>query len=677
MNPFGPVFQKELLELSRRRTTYLFRALAAMGLLLVILIFANDTGRFDNLSRVRLQAAIGANIYANWVFYQFWIVCGIIPLLVCGLVASERESGSLELLFTTHLSDREILLGKLASRLFFVLLLVFSALPALVILGLLGGIDFERLAKCTLLTLGSATLVAAAGLYCSTVAKRPWIACLQTYGLFAVLWALVPFAIVVLVEVFILKNGGGTPPRWCFFALMASAPFFGVAIMNEPRAVALIGWLLDWEGILTLVGLWFVIAGGFLFQSVRRLRVGPQRSLLGRFAGLLTRLLAALWKRLVGSDNRLLGRRWRFRLPTFGLGERNPIVWRNLRADVYDPDGNLGRLQFLAWVVAGSMIALIANLPHRNHGDFVQFVVGLVIAFLHIMIAAIASPSIARERQRNSLDPVLLTNLTPMQLVIGTFQGVLWCCLPTFILIAATLTAAVCLGDMTTPFAIEYGVMTTAYSLFLLAAAVFISSAAPQPNIAVAATVAVALAQWFLPIPSGAIFGLQELQLAHSHWDWLSLGEFVFVALPALLFTAAIPLGFLLLGRGRPLTATIILSICVPIAFLLFTPIVQPPAVACFWRWAADLDYNYSTAVANWRRADPGFQWIPFAYLGATVAVLLIAVRRFDRIAGRGCFRRQPLSEKPPFNGRNDPVAALNDPIPRNVPVDTTAVSVD
>ena len=677
MNPFGPVFHKELLELSRQRTTYLFRALAGVGLLLVILVYANDTGRFETLSRVRLQAAIGANIYANWVFYQFWIVCGLIPLLVCGLVSAEREAGSLELLFTTQLTDREILLGKLASRLFFVVLLVFSALPALVILGLLGGIDFERLAKCTLLTLGAATWVAAAGLYWSTVGKRPWVACLQIYGLFAVLWALVPFAVIVSVEVYYQKNSpGGMPPRWCFFTLLTTAPYFGIAVMSEPRMMAVVGWLLDWEGVLTIVGIWLAAAGLFLFLSVRGLRVGPRPSWLGGFARVLTRLLSALWKRLFGRENRLLARRFRLRVPMFGLGLRNPVVWRNERADVYDPDGNLSRLQFLGWILMGAMVALWASMPNRG-SHFYQFFLGCEVAFLHVMIAAVASPSIARERQRNSLDPMLLTELTPAQIVLGTFQGVFWSCLPTIGLIAATLVAAVYFGEMEAAFAVHYGFMAGAYSLYLLAAAVLISCAAPRPGPAVAGMVVIAALQWFLPIPTGAIYGLPTLRALHSPVDRLAMYELVLVGLVALLFAGAIILGFLLPGRGRPLAATIVLSICIPIACLFLTPLVEIPAASNFWRWASDFNANYMEPVKSWRRSDLGFQWIPFAYFAAAVAVLLIAIRRFDRIIGRGYPGRQPAAANPPFVGRNVEEGASKDPTPRNVAPETTAASVD
>jgi ABC-type transport system involved in multi-copper enzyme maturation permease subunit len=673
MTLLGPVFHKELLELSRRRSTYYLRALTAAGLLLVVLIYANDTGRFGGLSTTRMQSAIGANIFANWMWFQFWIVCGTIPLLVCSLVSAEREAGSLELLFTTHLSDREILLGKLASRLFFVLLLLFSALPVLVILGLLGGVDVERLFKVNLVTLSCALIVASAGLYFSTVAKRPWIACLQTYGFFIFFWMFVPFAVIATVEVFILKGAGGMPPRWCFFLLFLTAPYAIVIMLNEPRSVGMVGWLFDWSGALTFSSLWLATSALFILLSMRALRPGPQASLVTRLIGLPAWLVTAAWKKLFGRSAALLAIGWRPRVPTFGLARINPIIWRNHRARVYDPDGNLWRLQVCAWVTAAGMMTFYFMMNRRGPSEFTQFVVGMEVAFLHVMIAVVGSVAIARERQRGSFDLVLLTKLTASEVVLGTLQGVLACCLPTFALVAATLAVGVVgTRDFTAAFAIDYFVMTAAYSLALAASAVFISSATSRASHAMVAAVVIGLSYWFLPCPVGLAYHTPNW-LVPTFIDRVLL---VVVVISLSIFVLMLVLSLVLLGRGRSFGPAVGISVALPFVFLMSVPLGNGRRdVALFWRWAADFD-RYTGSPMGWRFSENLASMIPSMYVAIAILITLISIWRFDRIVERTTRRRQGRPAKPPLEGRKMPAAGSKAPMPMKVVSETRAASL-
>jgi len=675
MRLLGPVFHKELLELSRRRSTYYLRVIAGAGLLAVILLYGLSPGQIDaGLSTTKRQAAIGAIVFENWMLVQFWIVCGAMPLLVCNLVAAEREAGSLELLFTTHLTNREIVLGKLASRVFVVVLLVFSAAPVLVILSLLGGVDFDRLLKILFLTLTSALMIAAAGAYYSTVAKRPWVACLQTYGLFVMLWAFAPFAIIALYQFYIQTQTGGMPgmpPRWLFFTLMTLAPWFDVFFLCDTKGRALAGWLLDWDGVLMFGGIWAGIAAVFLIFSMRELRVGPRKSLVGRIAALLARPFVYLARLAFGKRGEAMAARpWRPRLPNYGFFESNPIVWRNRRADVYDPDGHMFRLQLGAWILAAGMIGLFyASYGSGGHGRMpVYAVLWLEIAFLHVMIATVGAASISRERQRGSLDLLLLSGLSTFAIVTGTIRGVVRACSPTIFLVAVTIYAAVLFETFALDFALAYGAIVFAYTAALIVASIFISSAASLASHAVFATIFVGLAFWFMPLPVGTLFAILDRRLNAQIDGWLTI---IVLLAYGVVVSAMFVVGMLSLRGQRAILGVGAVSFSVPALCLQLAPTAQrADDASLLWRWLSDFDNSYyRRSISQWRSSNHIADWTPWIYLLAALLLFGIAIWKFDVIVGRAFRRGRQLAAKPPLIGRNISDAGSNSPIPMSAPL--------
>jgi len=657
MTLFGPVFHKELLELSRRRSTYYLRTLAGAALLLVVLFYAFDVPYgAAGQSVTKRQAAIGAVVFERWLWYQFWIICCAMPLLVCNLIAAEREAGSLELLFTTHLTNREIILGKTMSRIFTVLLLMFCALPVLVILSLLGGVDFDRLLKINLITLSSALLIAAAGVYYSVTAKRPWVACLQTYGLFLLFWACVPFVTVVTYQVYAYSQPGtptGMPPRWLFMTIMAFAPYFDVLFLCDPKGRTMAGWLLDWEGVFSFTGMWLAASALFVGFSMRELRRGPRPSLIGRVSTGVAAFFGRRLRRLTGRQSAPKTRR-RF---SIGVLERNPIVWRNRRADVYDPDRHLLRLQLGAVILAVVVLALCLYQGStigagRRAGGAFWFILMLETIGLHVMFATIGASAIARERQRGSFDLLLLTELTPSAIIFGTLRGVIGSCAPMILLFAGTLTAAVHYEAFQPGFAIEYGGVIAAYSFALLTAAVFISCAATKAQHAVVAAIVVALSYWWLPTPAGGLYTL----MSTAGRDRILLAYFGIYS--AVLIAASV-IGCSVLSKQRAFVGAAALSIAIPAWLLFVLPMWQRPIDASLlWRWVYDLQGGaYWNSFDGWRNSSQTAPASGTCYALAGILLTTLAIWQFNRIVGRAPIRSRQ-APNPPLNGLTTPVLA-------------------
>jgi ABC-2 type transport system permease protein len=170
---------------------------------------------------------------------ELLLVCFICPAFTVGAISGERERQTYDLLRTTLLRARSLVLGKLISSMSYVLLLLVAALPLQSLAFLLGGISPEEVAIATLLLVSTAFLYSAAGIFFSTVMRRTLGATILTYA-FVLLDTLgLP---LVLVPVSVLGSGftygifQGTPPLAIQILLLYGA---GVLIATNPLAAAI------------------------------------------------------------------------------------------------------------------------------------------------------------------------------------------------------------------------------------------------------------------------------------------------------------------------------------------------------------------------------------------------------------------------------------------------------
>lgn len=199
----GPVFGKELVELARRRRYFATRLLYGFALLFAMFVTWQGT---SFARRVGGQAPTLADIadLAGWLFLavcyvQYLAVYVFVPLMLAGTICSEREEHTLELLFTTHLRDREIVLGKVGSRLAVVFLLFLSGLPVLAIIRLFGGIEGATLLRVEAATLLGMAVSGSLATYFSVVSPTPMVALVRTYWWLG-LWLLLSPLLVMLAQ---------------------------------------------------------------------------------------------------------------------------------------------------------------------------------------------------------------------------------------------------------------------------------------------------------------------------------------------------------------------------------------------------------------------------------------------------------------------------------------------
>ncbi|HJT75936.1 MAG TPA: ABC transporter permease subunit, partial [Gemmataceae bacterium] len=138
----GPVFFYDLVRATRRGRYFLLRSLYVLGLLLLLWsVWSSLLPWNAGPPSLAQLAAFGAVFFFWFITVQFGVVALLTPAYTAGAIAEEKERRTLEFVLATDLRDREIVLGKLASRLLNLSFLVLAGVPVLALLQFVGGID--------------------------------------------------------------------------------------------------------------------------------------------------------------------------------------------------------------------------------------------------------------------------------------------------------------------------------------------------------------------------------------------------------------------------------------------------------------------------------------------------------------------------------------------------------
>src|SRR5690606_32849452 len=130
-------------------------------------------------------------------FAQLGLIAFMSPGLTAGVISSEREKQTLNLLLTTQQTSFTIIVSKLIASISFMLLIVFSTLPLYGIVFLYGGISPGQLLSVFAFFIFNMLVFGAFGVLFSTIFKRTMIAVIVTYGV--VLFMFVGTGIIYLL----------------------------------------------------------------------------------------------------------------------------------------------------------------------------------------------------------------------------------------------------------------------------------------------------------------------------------------------------------------------------------------------------------------------------------------------------------------------------------------------
>lgn len=422
----GPVFGLEWRAAARRWQTYGNRAVFGSIVLLAVWAVWSRFAGDDLAAQASRAGLVGPRLYAAFTLSQLALVALAAPAATAGAICQEKLSGSLTLLFATDLSDREIVVGKLAARLAPVFALMICGLPVLMICTMLGGIDPQAVLGAYAVTAGMALVGCALAMALSVWARKTHGVLMGVYFLLFGWLVVLPVLEVIL---FALRMGGlpmgplrGIPLVIALFnpamgvgpgSLSRSGEWHPVWLILEPYWAP--GTNVPGAAYRFLGGTALAAAGlaGLAVYGVRRVHLGQ----LGRPTK------ATKFLRMPGRKDRKGGRRgW---LPGPGL-DRNPVLWR----EWHKATPSLARrMMWEAFFIFNFVLYLMVFADALGSGrvtmacEVLPLANGFAMGFGLLLLSVTAATGLAEERARGSLDVLMTTTLPTRAIVMGKWLG--------------------------------------------------------------------------------------------------------------------------------------------------------------------------------------------------------------------------------------------------------------
>jgi ABC-type transport system involved in multi-copper enzyme maturation permease subunit len=180
----NPVITKELRGRMRDRRTFIlltFYLSLIAAFVCTVYLFLNESTSglaFDPDYRQTL----GKSIFGTVVVIELLLVSFIGPGLTAGALTMEREHRTLDLLKTTLLTPRELVLGKLSAAVIYLFLLIFTVLPIQSLAFILGGVGLAEIIISSILLVVTSIFFATLGIFFSSFLKRTLAATISSYG---------------------------------------------------------------------------------------------------------------------------------------------------------------------------------------------------------------------------------------------------------------------------------------------------------------------------------------------------------------------------------------------------------------------------------------------------------------------------------------------------------------
>lgn len=462
--PANPIVLR-VLYVGSKRVQHLWARMGYLVVLLVVMmamymvLSGNSGGSLSEMTRI----ATGVFEYIS--ILQLAMMCLLAPVFTAGAISQEKDAETFNVLLTTPLSNAQIVLGSLLSRLFFVIMLLMSGLPIFCITMLYGGVTTRQVFLSFGIAAATACITGALAIMISVmrVGTRGTI---FSFYLGIALFLFAGYALSFWRGLYVpesINPATGAGMSW----LALIHPFLALSVAlrwtqaPDAASVAHYAWPIDQllpaphvaYMLITLASsvVMVVLATFFVRRGIKQGENNIWKRLAARFAP----------EPKEGERHRKARRVW-----------SNPVAWREAVTRASAASSNIVRYSYVGLGLAAAGIYLYALLTNEftSLTDARAWLLGIVMlefGTVVLMAANTAATAITRERESGTMELLLTTPLTSKYIVWGKLRGLVSFALPLMAVPAATVLA-VSISELARP-AFTGGFVATLMSAVLLA----------------------------------------------------------------------------------------------------------------------------------------------------------------------------------------------------------------
>jgi len=165
--PANPILVR-VVEAASKRKRDLFIRCIYLGVMIAVVLFAlASSGDAAGTSLAKLTKT-SSKIFEQMSYLQLGLVALLAPIFTAGAITQEKDSQTYDILLTTPLSNGQIVLGSLMSRLFFILALLVSGVPIFSVTQIFGGVAISSIVLSFLIAAATAFVTGALAMAIAT-----------------------------------------------------------------------------------------------------------------------------------------------------------------------------------------------------------------------------------------------------------------------------------------------------------------------------------------------------------------------------------------------------------------------------------------------------------------------------------------------------------------------------